>query len=234
MFEVMNLNKIIKGRAILNDLSFKLKKGEVGIFLGKSGVGKSTLLRILNHLESADSGKVILEGNVLDLSKANNIGLVFQHFNLFEHLNVEENITLCLRKVLGKTADEAHTIAFALLKRYGLEEKAKSSVQKLSGGQKQRLAIARTLALNPEVICLDEPTSALDPLLTQQMAQYISELAHEGKTVLITTHDLGLVEKLQGTLFLMQAGKIVETCASEAYKSKSSDYPLLDAFLSCK
>ncbi len=155
--------------------------------------------------------------------------MVFQHFNLFEHLSVEENITLPLL-IQKKSKEEAKQIAKGLLKRYGLEDKAEMSSQKLSGGQKQRLAIARSLALNPQIICLDEPTSALDPTLTNQIAQYIKELAQEGRIVLITTHDMSLVDQLEASWFLMREGTIKEHCLAEEYKADSTRFPLLQDF----
>lgn len=234
MLTVKNLKKKIGLKTLLNDVSFELPKGQIGIFLGGSGVGKSTLLRVLNHLETYDSGEFALEGEPLNLSKANKehtMGMVFQHFNLFEHLSVLENITLSLVKLQKKSKTEATQIAKDLLISYGLEAKIHDSVHKLSGGQKQRLAIARTLALNPRVICLDEPTSALDPLLTNQVIHYISEMANQGRTVLIATHDMNLVKKLEGTLFLMNEGQIVERVSISQYHKNPQNYQLVNQFI---
>lgn len=218
MFKVCGLSKKNKGRTILHDVSFGLQHGEIGVFLGASGAGKSTLLRVLNNLETYDSGEFGLDGDDLDLTKVNQthtVGMVFQHFNLFEHLTVEENITLALVQCQKMDKKDAQEVAEHLLEKYGLADKVNEKVQRLSGGQKQRLAIARTLALNPKIVCLDEPTSALDPRLTNQVAQIIQGLAAEGRIIVLTTHDMNLVQQLGCDLFLMEQGKIIERgCAS--------------------
>lgn len=234
MFTVKQLNKSIKGKSILKDVSFAIPRGQIGVFLGASGVGKSTLFRVLNNLEGYDAGTFALDDSALDLqsvSKKHLVGMVFQHFNLFEHLTVEENITLALIKMKGKSKKEALEIAHSLLGRYGLGEKAKSSVHKLSGGQKQRLAIARTLALDPQVVCLDEPTSALDPILTEQVAGYISEIAQSGRVVLVSTHDMQLVDMLDATAYYMASGSIVESAVLKEYRLDSMAYPNLRSFM---
>ncbi|HSW73626.1 MAG TPA: ATP-binding cassette domain-containing protein [Candidatus Limnocylindria bacterium] len=234
MLKIEHLIKIFHGKKILHDLSLTVQPGEIALFLGASGVGKSTLLRVLNNLETIDAGSVTLNGKPLDLKKVNQdhaVGLVFQGFNLFEHLTVEQNITLALEKVLGKTPAQAHEIAQQLLAQYGLQDKAHHSVSQLSGGQKQRLAIARTLALKPKVICFDEPTSALDPLLTTQVARSIQELAKQGYVVLVATHDTSLLERLNCTLYLMQAGSLSEPVASSQFFADKSKYPQLAAFV---
>lgn len=237
MLKVKNLTKKVHEKALLNNLSFEVQRGGIAIFLGGSGVGKSTLLRALNHLESYDAGTFTLDEAPLELatvSQNHTVGMVFQHFNLFENLTVEDNITLALIKTQGKSLEEAHKIATNLLTQYGLEEKAKLSIHKLSGGQKQRLAIARTLALNPQIVCMDEPTSALDPKLTNQVAKYIMEIAKDNRIVLVTTHDMGLVHELQGdvSLFLMEKGTIVESVSKQGYKMNPSDFPHLQRFFS--
>ncbi len=233
MLKVEGLSKSIHKRKILSDLNFEIDHGKIGIFLGGSGVGKSTLLRVLNNLESYESGSFFLNGSTLDLACINHtIGMVFQHFNLFEHLNVEDNIILTLTKSKGTSKKEAEEIASKLLCRYGLHDHAKAKVCNLSGGQKQRLAIARTLAVNPVVVCLDEPTSALDPRLTSQVATFITELASENRIVLLTTHDMHLLEQLEGQLFLMEGGSIAESVSKEVYMSNRATYPKLQGFLS--
>lgn len=180
MLKVNHLSKNISGKQVLKNLNFEVGEGSVAIFLGESGAGKSTLLRVLNNLESYDQGSYLL------LDERHTIGMVFQHFHLFEHLNVEENITCALTNCKGLAKKEAKSIANQLLERYGLQEYHQSSVCNLSGGQKQRLAIARTLALDPKVVCLDEPTSALDPGLTKQVAKFIAELIAENRIVLLS------------------------------------------------
>jgi len=233
MLKVKNLSKTIQKKSILKNLSFEIDHGSIGIFLGGSGAGKSTLLRILNNLDTADSGAFTLDGVTLNLASINSthtIGMVFQHFNLFEHLTSEENITLPLIKCKGVSKGEAEMIAHGLLERYSLLDKAKINVSNLSGGQKQRLAIARTLALDPKIICLDEPTSALDPRLTNQVAKFITELSEENRIVLLTTHDMKLLEQLNGQLFLIEEGTIVESGQKSDCISNPSTYPKLASY----
>jgi ABC-type polar amino acid transport system ATPase subunit len=234
MLKIKSITKTFHGKTILDDVSLNVQKGEIAVLLGESGVGKSTLLRILNNLESIDKGSVTLDGKSLDLAQVNQkhtIGMVFQHFNLFEHLTVEQNITIALEKVLKKSAEVAHEIAQRLLTRYGLVDKSNCYVSQLSGGQKQRLAIARTLAFKPKIICLDEPTSALDPLLTSHVAAAIQELADEGYIVLIATHDTILIEKLNCIIYLMRAGSIVESVTSVDFAHHKDAYPQIKAFV---
>jgi len=157
--------------------------------------------------------------------------MVFQHFNLFDHLTVQENITIALTTLLGKNKKEADTIATQLLRHYGLDDLSDRYPIQLSGGQKQRLAIARTIALKPKVICFDEPTSALDPMLTTSVANNIKELASEGYIILVASHDTTLLEKLDCMIYLMQKGTIVESAASEEYWSHMEHYPQIHSFI---
>lgn len=233
MLKIKNLSTIINNKPIINDISLSVNKGEIAVLLGSSGVGKSTLLRVLNNLEPLDAGLIELNGRKLDLTQVNKthvISMVFQQFNLFDHLTVQENITLPLEQVCGKTKKEADEIAHQLLSGYGLEDKKYRYPIHLSGGQKQRLALARTLALKPEVICLDEPTSALDPRLVMQVALIIKELATHGYIFLIATHDITLLEKLPCTIYLMQEGRIVEKARSEDFFMHRNEFPQLNAF----
>lgn len=234
MFTVKGLTKTHQGKAILKNINFEIAHGQIGLFLGGSGVGKSTLLRVLNNLEIYDDAEFILDQQPLNLDTIHanqQIGMVFQHFNLFEHLSVEENITLPLIKVKKMNKDQALHEAHVLLNKYSLADKAKSNVQKLSGGQKQRLAIARTIALDPKIICLDEPTSALDPHLTDQIAQYIVELAEDNRIILLATHDMVLANKLNGKLHFMKEGSIVETALKKEYRANPHHFPHLNQFL---
>lgn len=234
MLILKNISKKFHNTVILDAINLEVKKGEIALLLGASGVGKSTLLRILNNLETADSGTVTLDGKAIDVtgvSKEQSIGMIFQHFNLFEHLTVEQNITLPLEKVLKKTKAEAHAIAQQLLEHYGLALKGNDAISQLSGGQKQRLAIARALALNPKVLCADEPTSALDPLLTHFVAKNLQQLAQEGLTVVVASHDIALLSDLQCTIYLMQGGKIVESALSKEFFAHKNNYPLINAFV---
>jgi ABC-type polar amino acid transport system ATPase subunit len=235
MLRVHNLKKQFGSKQIVDNISFTVDHGKIAIFLGTSGVGKSTLLRILNNLESLDSGTIMLDDKPLDISRVNQehqVGMVFQYSNLFDHLTIEENITLALIHVMKKTPNEARAIAHALLSKYGLLDQAAKYPAQLSGGQKQRVAIIRTLAMKPKVICFDEPTSALDPLLTNYVAQNIQELAHEGYIILIATHDIALLDKLDATIYLMQNGTIVEAADTKQFAKSPNAYPLIRQFVS--
>lgn len=237
MLKIKNLVKNIGDKKIINNLDLQVDYGQIAVLLGSSGVGKSTLLRILNNLEAFNQGKIELDGNILDLTKINHdhtVGLVFQHFNLFEHLTVIQNITLALEQVLQKTAVEAKIVAQALLKKYELLDKQNNMPSQLSGGQKQRLAIARTLALKPKIVCLDEPTSALDPLLTDYVANNIKELAQQGYIVLVATHDTALLEKLPCMIHLMRNGRIIESVRSLDFFANQVQYPVLANFIAGK
>lgn len=234
MLKIEHLTKLFHAKKVLNNVSLSVDKGQIAVLLGSSGVGKSTLLRILNNLETYDQGNVFLDGKKLDLAMVNKdhtIGMVFQNFNLFEHLTVEQNIALALEKVQNKSGQEARNIALDLLAHYDLRDKANAYVSQLSGGQKQRLAIARTLALKPKVICLDEPTSALDPLLSNHVATTIQGLAQEGFIVLVTTHDVRLLEKLHCIIHLMKDGKIIESVQSDLFFKDREQYKKLNDFV---
>jgi len=229
MLEIKNVSKQYGEKKVLSDISLTVKPGEIAFLLGPSGVGKSTLLRILNNLESIDTGTLYLEGNIL---QSQDVGMVFQQFNLFEHMTVEKNITFPLIKVAKKSSDEAGKIAHDLLKRYGLEDKAQIYTNQLSGGQKQRLAIARSLAMKPRIICLDEPTSALDPLLTNYVAQAIQGLAKDGYIVLVASHDIALLNQLTCSIYLLQTkGSITESASSEEFKKNPEKFAHINKFV---
>lgn len=228
------MSKTFNGRKVLDDLSLAVQPGEVAVLLGSSGVGKSTLLRVLNNLEKPDQGTVTLNGKVLDLAnvnKAHTVGMVFQQFNLFEHLTVIENISLILELTLGTSHEQATREAQTLLDHWGLGDKALLHPSSLSGGQKQRLALARTLALKPKVICLDEPTSALDPMLTSAVATTIMQLALQGYTLLVATHDTSLLERLNCSIHLMDQGRIVESAPSAELTANPEKYDALRRFI---
>lgn len=234
MLEILHVSKTIKGKKILDDVSLKIRHGEIAILLGSSGVGKSTLLRVLNNLETHDQGKFFLDDKVLDLKTIHQkhlISMVFQQWGLFEHLSVLENIALPLILTKRKTKQEAEKIAKDLLKEYKLEEQEKKYPAQLSGGQKQRVALLRCLAISPKIICLDEPTSALDPLLTAQVAQNINDLAKKGYIILVATHDVSLVEKLDGSVYLMSKGTIIESGAVEKIKENPENFKQIRAFM---
>ncbi len=234
MLKINKLCKKFNGKIVLDSISLNVKPGTIAVLLGPSGVGKSTLLRILNNLEIPDSGTIMLDGQALDLKIVNRshiVGMVFQQFNLFENLTVEDNIILPLEKTTNISHEEAVKIARLLLEHYGLADKASSYPASLSGGQKQRLAIARAVALKPKIICFDEPTSALDPLLTNHVAASIQELAHKQFIVLVATHDTTLAQRLQSTIYLMKSGSIIASVDSKDFYTNRANYPEVDQFL---
>jgi polar amino acid transport system ATP-binding protein len=235
MLIVKNIVKKFHGKKVIDDVSFDVAPGQIVVLLGQSGVGKSTILRVLSNLEAIDAGSMILDEHISPSSPALNgdpeikqdfdfskVGMVFQDFNLFAHLTVEQNLTLPLTVVAKKTEDDAKKIAQEMLQRFEMGSKATNYPVSLSGGQKQRVALARALCMNPKLLCLDEPTSALDPQLTEQVAQIIAQLAAQKIMVVIATHDIGLLQNLNCTIHLMAHGKIIET-ATTAQLQKSLD-----------
>lgn len=234
MLKIKNVSKNFGSKKVLDNVSLNVNRGAIAILLGSSGVGKSTLLRLLNNFETPDQGSIELDGKQIDLAKVNQdhtAAMIFQQFNLFDHLTVQENITLALEVVQNKSKSESQKIAHALLTKFGLIDKAKDYPSQLSGGQKQRLAIARTLALKPTIICFDEPTSALDPLLTTHVANSIQELAREGYIILIASHDTALLDKLTGDVYLMEHGKIIETAHTDQLRANRTQYPRIHRFV---
>lgn len=201
---------------MLNGIDINIQKGEVVVIIGPSGSGKSTFLRCLNLLEQPTGGDIVFDGVSLVKGKPNinelrqRMGMVFQQFNLFPHKTVMENITLAPVQLKLKTKDEARQTAEQLLKRIGLLEKADSYPSSLSGGQKQRIAIARALAMSPSVMLFDEPTSALDPEMVGEVLDVMKELAAEGMTMVVVTHEMGFAREVGTRLIFMDGGKIVE------------------------
>lgn len=193
-----------------------VERGEVIVIIGPSGCGKSTLLRCINLLETPTRGEVVVDSQNLmdtavDLDTVRaKVGMVFQQFNLFPHLNVLENITLAQRKVLGRSSEEAAQIALAQLERVGIPEKANMYPRQLSGGQQQRVAIARSLAMNPKVVLFDEPTSALDPEMVKEVLDVMLELAADGMTMVVVTHEMGFALHAADRVVFMDAGRVVE------------------------
>lgn len=216
MIEVNNLNKSFGENNVLNGIDVNISKGEVVVVIGPSGSGKSTFLRCLNLLETPTKGNIKFKGLDLldkktDINKTReNIGMVFQHFNLFPNKTVLENLTLAPINVKNKSKDEAEKIALNLLEKVGLKEKANSYPSQLSGGQKQRIAIARALAMEPEVILFDEPTSALDPEMVNEVLNVMKDLAKEGMTMVVVTHEMGFAREVGTRILFMDGGNILE------------------------
>ncbi len=213
---VTNLKKNFGKLEVLKDISLDVAEGEVVVLLGPSGSGKSTLLRCLNQLETATSGQIIIDGHDVtdrhtDINKVReNIGMVFQHFNLFNHLTVMDNMTLAPVHLKLATKEEARRRAEQLLQRVGLEDKAQAYPSQLSGGQKQRVAIARALAMKPDIMLFDEPTSALDPEMVGEVLAVMKELAREGMTMIVVTHEIGFAREVSDRVIFMEGGYIVE------------------------
>lgn len=216
MISVHNLKKSFGNVQVLKGINIEIRKGECVCIIGPSGSGKSTFLRCLNLLEVPDEGEIIIEGESIlekrkDIDKyRENVGMVFQHFNLFPNMTVLKNITLAPVRLGKWNVAEADQKARALLKRVGLEEKANAFPGKLSGGQKQRVAIARALAMNPQVLLFDEPTSALDPEMVGEVLEVMKELAQEGMTMLVVTHEMGFAREVSDRVLFMDEGIILE------------------------
>ena len=213
---VKNLKKNFGSLEVLKSISADVREGEVVVLIGPSGSGKSTFLRCLNRLEEITAGEVVIDGvNIaekkVDMNKVReNIGMVFQHFNLFPHMNVLENIMLAPVELKKMTKEEAAETGLKLLKRVGLEDKAKVYPPQLSGGQNQRVAIARALAMNPDIMLFDEPTSALDPEMVGEVLNVMKQLAASGMTMLIVTHEIGFAREVADRIIFMDGGYIVE------------------------
>ncbi|TXJ19854.1 amino acid ABC transporter ATP-binding protein [Brachyspira aalborgi] len=216
MIKIENLHKRFGKLEVLNGIDINVEKGEIIAIIGPSGSGKSTFLRCINRLEEPSEGKIFIDGENI-LSKETNInkirekvGMVFQHFNLFPHKNVIKNITLAPIKIKNYSLELAEKKADKLLSKVGLLEKKYAFPNQLSGGQKQRIAIARALAMEPEVMLFDEPTSALDPEMIKEVLDVMIELAREGMTMLIVTHEMGFAKNVATRILFMNDGKILE------------------------
>jgi glutamine transport system ATP-binding protein len=216
MVHVENLKKNFGKLEVLKDISVDIAEGEVVVLLGPSGSGKSTFLRCLNQLEVATAGKILVDGNDvtdkhIDINKVReNIGMVFQHFNLFDHKTVLENIMMAPVELKKMTKEEAKEKGMQLLKRVGMDSKADCYPSQISGGQKQRVAIARALAMNPKIMLFDEPTSALDPEMVGEVLAVMKELASEGMTMVVVTHEIGFAREVADRVIFMDDGYIVE------------------------
>ena len=216
MIKVHNLHKSFKDNHVLKGIDEHIKKGEVVVVIGPSGSGKSTFLRCLNMLEEPTDGEIYVDDVQINAPKTDinkireKMGMVFQHFNLFPHLTVMENITLAPVKLKKMTKEQADEKAKELLKIVGLEEKADAYPAQLSGGQKQRIAIARSLAMEPEIMLFDEPTSALDPEMVGEVLDVMKDLAKSGMTMVVVTHEMGFAREVGTRLIFMDEGRIIE------------------------
>ncbi len=213
---VTNLKKNFGKLEVLKDISMDVHEGEVVVLLGPSGSGKSTFLRCLNQLETATAGQILIDGHDVtdkhtDINKVReNIGMVFQHFNLFNHLTVLDNMTLAPVHLKLMSKEEAKAEAMKLLERVGLADKADAFPSQLSGGQKQRVAIARALEMKPDIMLFDEPTSALDPEMVGEVLAVMKELARDGMTMVVVTHEIGFAREVASRVVFMEGGYIVE------------------------
>ena len=216
LFEIKDLQKKFGSLTVFDGLSETICKGDVVVIIGPSGGGKSTFIRCLNLLEQPTAGKIYFEGEDItakgfDVNRhRQKVGMVFQQFNLFNNLTVLENITISLTKVKKQSEEESREKALKLLKRVGLEDKANAYPSQLSGGQKQRIAIVRALSMEPDVLLFDEPTSALDPEMVGEVLQVISDLARDGITMVVVTHEMGFARKVGTRVLFMDGGQIAE------------------------
>ena len=213
---VSHLKKSFGKTEVLKDINTDIYEGEVVVILGPSGCGKSTFLRCINRLEDITGGEMVVDGNhmddkKIDINKAReNVGMVFQHFNLFNNLNVIDNLTLAPIQVKKMKKEDAKALALEMLRKVGLEEKAYEYPSMLSGGQKQRVAIARALCMNPDIMLFDEPTSALDPEMVGEVLGVMRELAEEGMTMVIVTHEIGFAREVANRVLFIYDDKILE------------------------
>lgn len=227
MIKALNVTKVFSGRGItvraVDDVSVEVEKGEVVVIIGPSGSGKSTFLRCINGLETFDSGHIMIDGVDLANKKTNinkvraEVGMVFQQFNLFPHKSVLDNLTLAQMKVRKRTSEVAAEKARGLLRKVGIAEKENEFPSRLSGGQQQRVAIARALAMDPKVMLFDEPTSALDPEMVGEVLDVMKQLAKEGMTMMVVTHEMGFAREVADRVIFMDQGKVVEVGTPEHF-----------------
>ena len=232
LIKVENLKKHYLGGKVkaLDGINAEIKKGEVIVIIGPSGSGKSTFLRSLNLLELPTDGKIIFDGEDITAAHVNinrhrqKMGMVFQHFNLFPNMTILRNMTIAPTKLLGKTKEEAETQAMTLLNRVGLADRCNAYPSQLSGGQKQRIAIVRSLCMSPEVMLFDEPTSALDPEMVGEVLDVMRELARDGMTMVVVTHEMGFAKEVGSRVIFMDEGKIIEEgTPSDIFQNPQSD-----------
>ena len=241
MIKLEHINKSFGSLHAVKDANLNVEKGEIICLIGPSGSGKSTLLRCINGLEVPESGTVTIDGQVLNTSDKKSakelqkqrakMGFVFQHFNLFPHMTVLKNLTLAPMQVLGRTQEEAEAKGRELLERVGLADKADSYPNSLSGGQKQRVAIARSLAMEPQIMLFDEPTSALDPEMVGEVLDVMKELATSGMTMMVVTHEMGFAREVATRVIFLDEGQILEEATPEEI-FKAPKHPRTKEFLS--
>ena len=237
MIDVKNLSKSFGDHLVLDNITEHIYPGEKVVIIGPSGSGKSTFLRCLNQMEFPTAGTITFDGTVITDPKINidlirrQMGMVFQHFNLFNNMTIRKNITLAPIRTKLMSKEEANDVATQLLRRVGLEEKADAYPSQLSGGQKQRIAIIRALAMNPKLMLFDEPTSALDPEMVGEVLEVMKELAEDGMTMVVVTHEMGFAREVGNRVLFMDEGKIVEQ-ASPAELFGAPKHPRLQEFLS--
>jgi glutamate/aspartate transport system ATP-binding protein len=229
MIDIKNVSKWYGNFQVLTDCSTSIAKGEVVVVCGPSGSGKSTLIKTVNALEPIQKGDIVVDGVSItapgtDLPKLRSrVGMVFQHFELFPHLSVTENLTLAQIKVLGRSKDEAMARGLRMLDRVGLMAHKDKFPGQLSGGQQQRVAIARALSMDPVVMLFDEPTSALDPEMVGEVLDVMVSLAQEGMTMMVVTHEMGFAKKVSHRVIFMDAGRIVEDCRKDEFFGRPED-----------
>ena len=227
MIKAEHISKTFQNVKALDDVSFQISKGEIVCLIGPSGSGKSTLCRCINGLEIPDSGNIYIEGKQIDYTDQkqasearSKTGFVFQHFNLFPHMSVMDNMILAPMKTLHMSKEEAITKARELLSRVGLADKEEAYPKKLSGGQKQRVAIARSLMMNPQIMLFDEPTSALDPEMVMEVLEVMKQLAFEGMTMVVVTHEMGFAKEIASRIVFLEEGKIIEENTPDLFFSQ--------------
>ncbi len=223
MIDIQNISKWYGDFQVLTDCNTQIRQGEVVVVCGPSGSGKSTLIKTVNGLEPFQQGDIVVDGLALKDPKTNlnqlrsRVGMVFQHFELFPHLSIQENLTIAQVKVLGRSQDEALKKGLAYLDRVGLSQHAKKYPAELSGGQQQRVAIARALCMDPIAMLFDEPTSALDPEMINEVLDVMVELAKDGMTMMCVTHEMGFARQVAHRIIFMDQGKIIEDCSKDEF-----------------
>jgi glutamate/aspartate transport system ATP-binding protein len=223
MIDIKNISKWYGTFQVLTDCTTTINKGDVVVVCGPSGSGKSTLIKTVNALEPIQQGDIVVDGTSISDKKTNlpklrsRVGMVFQHFELFPHLSITDNLTLAQIKVLGRSKDEALKRGMKMLDRVGLSAHKDKFPGQLSGGQQQRVAIARALSMDPIVMLFDEPTSALDPEMVGEVLDVMVGLAHEGMTMMCVTHEMGFAKRVSNKVIFMDAGKIVEDCSKDEF-----------------